>query len=348
MFLLDPWWNPAVEAQAIDRAHRIGQIPPRVRLSSDRARHRRREGGRAAAEQARSSPTRSSTPTPASSGRCAPKTSKCSFPEAWGPLGGGTPLAGLLQVQWIRTTDVLKVDLHLHTAEDPVDYILHDAHQLIDRAAELGFDALAITLHDRQLADPSVFAYARERRIILLPGIERSIEGRHVVLINFPQGRRADPHVRRPPRPESAHPRHRHRAPPVLPAPHEPDVAPRGAVGAVRCGRMELLLDRRAQFQRAGGSLGGEVRQADRRQFRLTRSSPARPHVLAGLRRAGRRRHLPGDSRRPGVAPDLSRSQERARPGLDGHGSGETRTPREASRRRLELSKSTELFDTLS
>jgi len=28
VFLLDPWWNPAVEQQAIDRAHRIGQTRP--------------------------------------------------------------------------------------------------------------------------------------------------------------------------------------------------------------------------------------------------------------------------------------------------------------------------------
>jgi superfamily II DNA or RNA helicase len=28
IFLLDPWWNPAVEAQAIDRAHRIGRHRP--------------------------------------------------------------------------------------------------------------------------------------------------------------------------------------------------------------------------------------------------------------------------------------------------------------------------------
>ena len=27
-FLLDPWWNPATENQAIDRTHRIGQTRP--------------------------------------------------------------------------------------------------------------------------------------------------------------------------------------------------------------------------------------------------------------------------------------------------------------------------------
>ena len=28
VILYDPWWNPAAEAQAIDRAHRIGQEKP--------------------------------------------------------------------------------------------------------------------------------------------------------------------------------------------------------------------------------------------------------------------------------------------------------------------------------
>jgi predicted metal-dependent phosphoesterase TrpH len=80
---------------------------------------------------------------------------------------------------------VLKVDLHLHSSEDPVDVIDHNAHQLIDKAAELGFDALALTLHDSDLRDPTLVAYAGERGIVLVPGVERTIDGCHVVLLNF-------------------------------------------------------------------------------------------------------------------------------------------------------------------
>lgn len=82
---------------------------------------------------------------------------------------------------------MLKVDLHLHSSEDPADVIDHNARQLIDRAAELGFDALALTLHDCDLRDPELCAYADERGIVLVPGVERTIEGCHVLLLNFPE-----------------------------------------------------------------------------------------------------------------------------------------------------------------
>ena len=81
---------------------------------------------------------------------------------------------------------MLKVDLHVHTSEDPADWIGHSAATLIDRAAELGYDALAITLHDAQLEDPRLRDRARDRGITLIPGIERTVEGRHVLLLNFP------------------------------------------------------------------------------------------------------------------------------------------------------------------
>lgn len=62
----------------------------------------------------------------------------------------------------------------------------HTAQDVIDRAATLGFGALAITLHDSQFEDPAACAYARERGVTLIPGNERTIEGRHVLLLNFP------------------------------------------------------------------------------------------------------------------------------------------------------------------
>jgi predicted metal-dependent phosphoesterase TrpH len=80
---------------------------------------------------------------------------------------------------------MLKVELHAHTADDPVDNIRHSSRDLIDRAAALGFDALAITLHERRLDPAALSAYASERGILLISGIERTIERRHVLLLNF-------------------------------------------------------------------------------------------------------------------------------------------------------------------
>jgi predicted metal-dependent phosphoesterase TrpH len=81
---------------------------------------------------------------------------------------------------------VLKVDFHIHTGDDPIDRIPYTTHQLIERAAALGYDALAITLHDCQLDVHPLAAWAAERGIVLIPGIERTVEGRHVLLLNFP------------------------------------------------------------------------------------------------------------------------------------------------------------------
>jgi predicted metal-dependent phosphoesterase TrpH len=83
---------------------------------------------------------------------------------------------------------MLKADLHIHTADDPVDRIPHTTTDVIDRAAALGYQVLAITLHERQLDLGSLEPYARERGIVLIAGVERTIEGKHVLLINFRHG----------------------------------------------------------------------------------------------------------------------------------------------------------------
>jgi predicted metal-dependent phosphoesterase TrpH len=80
---------------------------------------------------------------------------------------------------------VLKIELHAHTSDDPCDDIPHSTGELIDRAADLGYDGVAITLHDRQLDLRPFASHARERGITIIPGIERTIEGRHVLLLNF-------------------------------------------------------------------------------------------------------------------------------------------------------------------
>lgn len=82
---------------------------------------------------------------------------------------------------------MIKVDLHAHTNADPVDRIFHDARQLIDRAASLGYGALAVTLHDRWFDPGPLVDDARAKGVTLIAGIECTIEGAHVLLINVPR-----------------------------------------------------------------------------------------------------------------------------------------------------------------
>jgi predicted metal-dependent phosphoesterase TrpH len=84
----------------------------------------------------------------------------------------------------------LKVDFHTHTADDLKDYISFSAEQLIDRAARLGIDAVAITNHDIVTFNRELEEYAAERGVLLIPGVELTLSNKHVLVIN-PDFRRA-------------------------------------------------------------------------------------------------------------------------------------------------------------
>lgn len=78
----------------------------------------------------------------------------------------------------------LKVDLHTHTAEDPYEHINYSAFQLIDRASQGGFDALAITNHNTVTYSKKLVKYAEKKGIVLIPGIEATFSKKHVLIIN--------------------------------------------------------------------------------------------------------------------------------------------------------------------
>lgn len=78
----------------------------------------------------------------------------------------------------------IKLDLHIHTLDDPKDKIDYSAHELLERARSLGFEVLAITLHDAVFDRAEVFADAAAMGILLIPAAEVRLEGADVVLLN--------------------------------------------------------------------------------------------------------------------------------------------------------------------
>jgi len=81
--------------------------------------------------------------------------------------------------------NTLKADFHIHTKEDPHDFISYDALRLIDMMAEKGFKAMAVTNHNRFTYNEYLRDYAKERGIVLIRGVERTVRGRHMLLLNF-------------------------------------------------------------------------------------------------------------------------------------------------------------------
>jgi predicted metal-dependent phosphoesterase TrpH len=85
-------------------------------------------------------------------------------------------------------TDWIKVDLHIHTLDDPKDALDYSAHQLLERARALGFRVLAITLHDAVFDRAEVFADAASMGILMIPAAEVRLEGADVILLNVTAG----------------------------------------------------------------------------------------------------------------------------------------------------------------
>src|SRR6266699_6171666 len=80
--------------------------------------------------------------------------------------------------------DWIKIDLHIHTLDDPKDAIDYSAHQLLERARALGFRVLAITLHDAVFDRQQVFADAAAMGILLIRAAEVRLLGADVIVLN--------------------------------------------------------------------------------------------------------------------------------------------------------------------
>ncbi len=80
---------------------------------------------------------------------------------------------------------MLKAELHTHINLDPQDKdIDYDVYKLIDEIKKRKYDVLGITCHNYYFEDLKAKEYARKREIVLIFGIEKDIEGMHVLIYN--------------------------------------------------------------------------------------------------------------------------------------------------------------------
>lgn len=79
---------------------------------------------------------------------------------------------------------MLKCDFHLHSSEDSEDRISHSAFDLVDAASERGYDAISITNHCFVTDSGELMEHARNRGLLLIPGVELNVGRKHVLAMN--------------------------------------------------------------------------------------------------------------------------------------------------------------------
>lgn len=84
---------------------------------------------------------------------------------------------------------LLKADFHIHTREDPHDFIRYTAVELLQEAARQGFQVLALTCHNKRIHTEELRRRAEDLGILLIPGVEAAIEGKHTLLLDIPYSR---------------------------------------------------------------------------------------------------------------------------------------------------------------
>jgi hypothetical protein len=79
---------------------------------------------------------------------------------------------------------ILKAQLHTHTKQDPLEKISYSEFELIDKAAYLGYQILSITCNGVVIFNEQIAAYAKEKNILLIPGIEKTISKQQIIILN--------------------------------------------------------------------------------------------------------------------------------------------------------------------
>lgn len=77
---------------------------------------------------------------------------------------------------------MLKADFHIHC---DARHSSCSPEALIKYCAKLGFDVIAITNHDRVLFNHGLERTAKRHGLILIPGTEATLDGKHVLLLNY-------------------------------------------------------------------------------------------------------------------------------------------------------------------